>query len=67
LGKGLDQGHRNGGDFQLSHLILLLAFVVPDVQGLDDPRLYKPIIIIEEEPIYYLSPPYRDEKFQRYV
>ena len=55
----------------MSCLILLLAFVAPDVQGLDDPRLYKPIIIIEEpgedEPIYYLTPPYRDEKFQRYV
>jgi hypothetical protein len=56
----------------LSYLILLLSIGASDVQGLDDPRLYKPIIIIEkpvlgDEPLYYLTPPYRDEKFQRYV
>lgn len=51
----------------MSYLILLLSIGISDVQGLDDPRLYKPIIIIEDEPVYYLSPPYRDEKFQRYV
>lgn len=60
----------------MSHLILLLALVAPDpdVQGLDDPRLHKPIIIIfeemdffKEEPIYYLAPPCRDEKFKSYA
>jgi len=52
----------------------MLSIVVSDVQGLDDPRLQKPIMIIfeemdffEEEPIYYLAPPYRDEKFRSYA
>ena len=55
----------------MSYLILLLSIGTPDVQGLDDPRLHKPIIIIfeemdffKEEPMYYLAPPYRDEKFK---
>tara|TARA_R110000824_G_scaffold20149_8_gene76511 strand:+ start:258 stop:440 length:183 start_codon:yes stop_codon:yes gene_type:complete len=59
---------------QLSHLILLLSIGAPDVQGLDDPRLHKPIMIIfeemdffKEEPTYYLAPPYRDEKFKNYA
>jgi hypothetical protein len=58
----------------LNHIILLLAFTIPEVQGLDDPRLHKPIIIIfeemdffKEEPMYYLAPPYRDEKFKNYA
>jgi|TARA_R110000824_G_scaffold48118_2_gene136026 hypothetical protein len=58
----------------LSYLILLLSIGTSDVQGLDDPRLQKPIIIIfeemdffKEEPLYYLAPPYRDEKFQNYA
>lgn len=58
----------------MSCLIIMLSIVVSDVQGLDDPRLQKPIMIIfeemdffEEEPIYYLAPPYRDEKFRNYA
>lgn len=52
----------------------MLSIVVSDVQGLDDPRLQKPIMIIfeemdffEEEPIYYLAPPHGDEKFKSYA
>ena len=58
----------------MSYLIILLSIINPDVQGLDDPRLQKPIIIIfeemdffKEEPMYYLAPPYPDEKFKNYA